>query len=168
MTAISVVRRNPHELLSMYNQNFPPIDVLRIAQEAGVDVYATVFTDEDGEDVSGSIEIEGGKPVIYVNNDHPVTRQRFTIAHELGHWFCGHLTDRDGKIIDNAECKRSAEWDMREREANKFAAELLMPSRLLKMAIGSGIRTRHDLSVLFNVSPEAMSYRLQNVKGILF
>ena len=167
MPVFSVARCSPRELLSMHDQNLPPIDVLEIAQEVGVGVYTTVFTEDDGEDVSGSIEIEGGKPVIYVNRDHAITRQRFTIAHELGHLFCGHLTDKEGKIIDNAECKRSAVWNHQEREANQFAAELLMPSRLLKVAIAAGIKTNYDLAALFNVSQEAMSYRLQGARSIL-
>ena len=167
--AFSVSRCSPIELLSRFpGYAMPPVNVLEIARGSGVEVYATEFSEADGEDVSGSIEIEDGNPVIYVNQEHSETRQRFTIAHELGHWFCGHLTGEDGKIIDNAKRKRSAKWDVNEREANQFAAELLMPSRLLKLAIESGIKRHNDLAVLFHVSQEAMSYRLQNVRGVLF
>jgi Zn-dependent peptidase ImmA (M78 family) len=156
------------ELLSAYFKILiPPIDVLRLAQNAGLAVYATDFTDEDGEDVSGSIEIEDKNPVIYVNQNHPETRQRFTIAHELGHWFSGHLLDVNDKIIDNAQCRRSSFWDAKEQQANQFAAELLMPSILLTRAIRSGIKELHDLSILFNVSPEAMGYRLQRIASFL-
>jgi Zn-dependent peptidase ImmA (M78 family) len=156
------------ELLSVYSEPLvPPINVLKLCQDVGINVYATNFTEEDGEDVSGSIEIEDRKPVIYVNQEHPETRQRFTIAHELGHWFSGHLADTNDKIIDNATCRRSSYWDEKERQANKFAAELLMPSILLKKAITSGIKDVHDLALLFNVSVEAMSYRLQNIRSFL-
>jgi Zn-dependent peptidase ImmA (M78 family) len=158
-----VVRRSPGDLLSEFKILIPPINVLKLAQDAGIAVYATTFFEEDGEDVSGSIEIEDKHPVIYVNQDHPEKRQRFTIAHELGHWFSGHLMDVNDKIIDNAQCRRSSFWDVREQEANRFAAELLMPSTLLANAIKSGIKNVYNLSVLFNVSFEAMSYRLQKI-----
>jgi Zn-dependent peptidase ImmA (M78 family) len=168
LMSLSVVYSTPMELLSAQTEPLvPPVNVLNLCQDAGIDVYATNFTEDDGEDVSGSIEIEDGQPVIYVNQEHPETRQRFTVAHELGHWFSGHLVGKDDKIIDNATCRRSSYWDAKERQANQFAAELLMPSVLLKKAIASGIKDVYDLSLLFNVSIEAMSYRLQKIRPFL-
>jgi Zn-dependent peptidase ImmA (M78 family) len=156
------------ELLSVQPQSLVlPINVLSLCRDAGIGVYTTIFTEEDGEDVSGSIEIEDGRPVIYVNQKHPETRQRFAVAHELGHWFSGHLVSEDDKIIDNATCRQSSYWDARERQANQFAAELLIPSAFLKKAIANGIKDVYNLSLLFNVSIEVMSYRLQKIRYFL-
>lgn len=159
-------RCTPDELLERAGIYIPPVDVYAIARQLHIDVFLTAFTQEDGEDVAGSIEIEDGIPVIYVKNGDSPKRQRFTIAHELGHLCNGHLSDSD-KIIDNAECRRSSEWNPREQQANQFAAELLMPAKFLEQAIKSGIKDCYSLALLFNVSQPAMAYRLQNVRGVV-
>jgi hypothetical protein len=54
----------------------------------------------------------------------PYVRQRFTVAHELGHFFM-----HKKPIVDRARVlRRSLQWDRKELEANVFAAELLTPN----------------------------------------
>ena len=158
------VHVGPGELRAMAEQALPPFDALKMARAIGVEVYATEFGPEDGEDVSGSVVITDGQPVIYVAKDHAPTRQNFTIAHELGHIALGHLDGRDGELIDDAKRLRSAFWDREEREANAFAAELLMPARWVREALEAGIRTLDELSTLFGVSRQAMSVRIESLR----
>ncbi|MET0081142.1 MAG: ImmA/IrrE family metallo-endopeptidase [Candidatus Thiodiazotropha lotti] len=74
-----------------------------------------------------NLKVSGKRPTVIVNSDNPPNRKRFTLAHELGHilipW---HL----GSIIDNLDVEESSTiydyWQM-EKEANTFAAEVLMP-----------------------------------------
>jgi Zn-dependent peptidase ImmA (M78 family) len=83
--------------------------------------------------------------LIEVNADRSLTTQRFSVGHELGHKKMGHRG-----------CGTDAK---QEREANVFAAELLMPLSLLKKAIGKH-RSLGDLARLFQVSKEAMQIKL--------
>lgn len=153
----------PGELRIMAGETQPPFDPLKIARAAGVEVYVTTFKPEDGEDVSGSVVILNSEPVIYVARDHPLVRQRFTIAHELGHIALGHLAGKEGELVDNAKRLRSATWDIEERAANGFAAELLMPGQWVKEAVSAGIRSIPELATLFGVSNQAISIRLENL-----
>ncbi|HTU78400.1 MAG TPA: ImmA/IrrE family metallo-endopeptidase [Solirubrobacteraceae bacterium] len=74
----------------------------------------------------------GDGAVIGINADHPETRQRFTMAHELGHYLLRHHERaeayEDRFHLDLAE-NTPPGFDWRaERAANDFAADLLMPA----------------------------------------
>ena len=84
----------------------------------------------------------------------PLRRCNFTLAHELGHVFCGHL--------DLPESVKSAERIRREDlEADEFAAELLMPER---MVLQSRFSSVSQLAEAFLVSEQACRRRLSNLK----
>jgi Zn-dependent peptidase ImmA (M78 family) len=93
---------------------------------------------------------------ILVNAAEPETRQRFTIAHELGHWVCqcvGAATPqpvycRAEEVGVNPEARAL------EREANIFAANLVMPEQAVRAAGGEN---------RFGVSDEALAWRLYNL-----
>ena len=108
------------------------------------------------------IEFESG-PVIGVNRIQPESRQRFTIGHELGHYLLRHhdyfhidlgvpAADRDPPGYD---------W-RRERQANEFAANVLMPAAWVRERFLAG-RSVPQLLSDFDVSPIAMGYRLTNL-----
>jgi Zn-dependent peptidase ImmA (M78 family) len=104
------------------------------------------------------IEQVGGA-VIAVNGEHAPTRQRFTIAHELGHHLLGHTERFHLNLSDGT----SPEHNYRlERAANEFAADLLMPRRLLAGAFEANSSTS-ALASMFEVSDIAMGYRLVNL-----
>jgi Zn-dependent peptidase ImmA (M78 family) len=141
-----------------------PIEPLNVAGYLGIDVYETHFTDEDGENVSGIVAIEEGQPVIYVSASDVSVRKRFTIAHEIGHVHLGHLTHKENnELIDDEKRLRSANWNMEEKQANAFAAQLLMPAALIRQAINKGHNSVEELAELFKVSEQAMMYRLRNL-----
>src|SRR6266576_905924 len=67
---------------------------------------------------------------IWLNADEGASRRRFTLAHELGHWVCQHLEGKSAPVYCRAadvQPQPSAADRAFEREANVFAAELLMP-----------------------------------------
>ena len=94
----------------------------------------TVTAYDLGDGVSGALVIENNKGSIGYNPSHPKVRQRFTIAHELGHYSLHNTSKGDKLFVDkdfivkyrNAASYTSAELKQ-EQEANAFGAALLMP-----------------------------------------
>ena len=110
-----------------------------------------------------TLENKSGKKIIYYNPTESEIRQRFTLAHELGHHLLGH-TRYKNEYRDNFTEKPDNLFDI---EANLFAVEILMPSgAILRLAGSKGCRTENDLAVLFNVSIEAIHWKLINL-GII-
>jgi Zn-dependent peptidase ImmA (M78 family) len=159
-------------LLRSLDINRIPIDVDEIARRAGVNVVRQQFA--DGE-VSGMLFREEGKqPVIGVNTSQATVRQRFTLAHELGHWQLhpGRVVILDRPVrINRRDSKSSMATDREEIEANDFAANLLMPEDAIRRQLEELPPTlRHDsdrctswLAAKFQVSPAAMGFRLINL-----
>jgi Zn-dependent peptidase ImmA (M78 family)/transcriptional regulator with XRE-family HTH domain len=93
-------------------------------------------------------------------------RQRFTLAHELGHLLAGddqgvHL---DEDVFDRAQAKTPSEL-----RANAFASALLMPEQTLRGAVGSTGLTEQGFAALacdLVVSPSALAYRLKSLRLI--
>lgn len=151
-----------------------PIPVESIAKDLGIRLQ---FEPIEGKDeISGMLFKDGNRTIIGVNSAHPKTRQRFTIAHEIG-----HLLLHRGELFLDAnisfrDSRSSLATDQEEIEANSFAAELLMPRELLKAEVQKRVikygsvstdLLLEELIVVFDVSKQAMEYRLKNL-GILF
>jgi Zn-dependent peptidase ImmA (M78 family) len=104
----------------------------------------------------------GGKSYfIDVNASHSENRKRFTLAHEIAH-FMLHRHLMQGGITDN-EMYRSGLSDQVEMEANRLAAELLMPARLVREYWRNGHRSYAQLADIFGASPEATRIRLNQL-----
>lgn len=108
----------------------PPVDVLKIASS-----LATVTMKSFPQEIDGlclDLKQPGKRPKIWVSRSLGVVRRRFTLAHEIGHIVIPWHT---GSIVDELEAPRSAargKYRQMEAEANRFAAELLMPSRWVR------------------------------------
>src|SRR5207302_10426464 len=92
---------------------------------------------------------------IWLNAAEGAPRRRFTLAHELGHWICQHLEGKTAPIYCRAadvQPEPSAGDRALEREANVFAAELLMPEREVRAEFSRG----GDVAARFGVSLDAM------------
>jgi Zn-dependent peptidase ImmA (M78 family)/DNA-binding XRE family transcriptional regulator len=140
----------------------PPIPIVQLAERCGVRVEEASFSDE----ISGVVlELTRG-PVIGFNADHVATRQRFTIAHELGHHLLNHHDHFHIDLAEGAEHGNRPGYDWRdERSANEFAAQVLMPDTMVVRAHAeNGDLTR--LAKRFKVSHQAMGWRLVNL-GLL-
>lgn len=85
-------------------------------------------------------------------------RQKFSVAHELGHLYMGHV--HGGSSIDLDSTNND------EIEANKFAAQLIMPPEMLRKDIKSGIKEVKDLAKRYVVSEEALWWQITN-SGLL-
>jgi Zn-dependent peptidase ImmA (M78 family) len=106
---------------------------------------------------------EGQDAEIYVNASDSSNRQRFSCAHELGHYVkrvSGREDDSWG-YIDRRGPTASQGTDPEEIFANQFAAELLMPEQLVRDMAGD--LGAAGLAVEFAVSVGAMKYRLENL-----
>lgn len=153
-----------------------PINVLKVAQMLGAKVAFQPF----GEELSGMMVRRDNTVIIGVNSRHSNTRQRFTIAHELGHWQLEHKGDlfldktlRSKPITIKKRDQRASEGtDKEEIQANAFAAAVLMPEQLLVAAVERLLqggqeyevdRLVSDLAAEFLVSSQAMEHRLTNL-----
>lgn len=139
-----------------------PVNPLLIAERFNVEVLSAEFIRDS---ISGLIrKSENGKAEIYVNQLHPLTRQRFTIAHELGHLFL-HLPDKEVNFVDEELYRETGNHSTQEVEANQFAGALLMPKDLVTQLWNRG-QSVGGLASMFDVSVTAMDIRLMNL-GLL-
>jgi Zn-dependent peptidase ImmA (M78 family) len=138
-----------------------PVDPVQIARSLGIDVKQAYLS----ESVSGALVKQIGQdPTILLNgNDHP-NRQRFTCAHELGH-YVSRANDPDAyEYVDRRDTIWSAAGvDQNEIFANQFAAALLMPAEAVKDLVKRGY-TPVQMALFFDVSQDSMSFRLKNLK----
>src|SRR5918912_595249 len=74
-------------------------------------------------DVAGACYRDEAGAVLWVNGREWPPRQRFTLAHEIGHVRCGH----DGRLVDSWTTLSGATTSAIEVQANAFAAEFLVP-----------------------------------------
>lgn len=162
------IQKSVERLLKLVDNNEPPVPVERIARLRGIHLRYVPF---EGE-MSGLLFQEGGNIIIGVNELHPKTRQRFTIAHELGHLELHNRSefhiDRNFRILLRDE-RSSQAIDPTEIEANAFAAELLMPKIMLERDLRGHMVDYEDdelirnLANRYKVSLQAMIFRLTNL-----
>lgn len=161
------------------------VDVKKIAELCDINVdYGEIRSsgfcvnlhsvqDNESSELNNNVYVKD----IKINIDEPICRQRFTIAHELGHIILGHkgISFRDSNLQYKDFILR-----MNEVTANSFAAELLMPEILLRQALETTMtKLNYNLNQLFfdsdidylvestsklmNVSMTTFKYRLKNL-----
>ena len=128
----------------------PPVPIEKVAELFSIQVepYPN-FPDN----ISGTIVNQKGFMIIGVNSNHSIVRQRFTIAHELGHFLLGH--ELGEKIIDDVFDRPTD----KEKDANEFAVQLLMPIDFLKVDVVKKMKIP-DLARRYKVSEQTVSIRL--------
>jgi len=138
-----------------------PTDLNKVFQKLGLKYIEL----NDLEGIDGAIiEIENKPAIAYLNIAKPIPRQRFTLAHELGHIFLKHST-RD--LYDAEEVREIGEEltdqskPPREKEADAFASELLVPHDKLKK-YEADIKDIDKLAAIFHVSKQAMTIAVMN------
>lgn len=168
------IERAAEKLLDAHGITRAPVDVQQLARLCGI---AVAFDDLGSDDVSGMLYRRAPASVMVVNMHHTYHRQRFTIAHEIGH---AELHDSDTYLDGLAtlrfrDGKSATGTDAEEREANRYAAALLMPAewvrlRFLKFVTGSRptgeAKAASKLASEFDVSLQAMQFRLVNLNLI--
>ncbi|MGH8579707.1 MAG: ImmA/IrrE family metallo-endopeptidase [Gammaproteobacteria bacterium] len=161
------IRQKAETLLSRHRIAAAPIPVEEIAAAEGARVRYSPF---EGE-LAGMLVRGHGQTVIGVNSLHHPNRQRFTIAHELGHLLLHkdevHI-DRSFRVNRRDEVSSLA-VDPDEIEANRFAAELLMPYNLVMADLLECEIDLEDedeirrLAKKYEVSLQAMTHRIINL-----
>jgi Zn-dependent peptidase ImmA (M78 family) len=157
------------KITKLHSLDFP-IDL-----EALIEKYADLSFKNipiDGVDgVCLNLKSSSKRQKVIVNSSIPKTRQRFTMAHELGHiiipWHVGNIIDQINYNIPEefVSVMSGYEYQEMEREANRFAAELLMPQDwiILKLSTLSIGQLHKMLTETALVSPQAAAFRLLDV-----
>jgi Zn-dependent peptidase ImmA (M78 family) len=161
-------------LLKQHSISGPSIAVDMIAVAEGLPIIEHTFAG----DVAGALISGNGSSAIAVNSAQHLHRKRFTIAHELAHYLLGHQKDGEDHIdwkfsILRRDGKSSEGSDLKEIEANIFAANLLMPRQFLHadLTAQAGLNGEVDVSdeliqglaKKYKVSERAMTFRLINL-----
>lgn len=162
------IRMHTESLLKRFNVKQAPVPVEKIAKGMGAIVQRVPADDS----LSGFIYHEKASQttVIGVNAGHAATRQHFTISHELGHFVLHNIEDVHvdrGFSVRLRSAASSEGKNIEEKEANLFAAELLMPARFLEKDIQAidtvelnDESTIAELASKYGVSMQAMMFRL--------
>lgn len=149
------------DALNRHWNGYLPVDPIEIATRYGITVISEPELAEHG--ASGDCYFDSkGNPIIRYNPYEPETRQRFTIAHELGHLLLGHVQPGERAHRDPLRNYDAYYERPTERQANDFAAQLLMPESVVRMIAKDRPSTR-QLAQEFNVSSDAMGYRVRNL-----
>lgn len=139
-----------------------PVDPVVIARRLGINVYQVMM--EAG--ISGYIvkRDKAVAPDIFVNSEHAPVRQRFTVAHELGHYFQrkGMAPEFSESYALRRDHLASCGTDREEIYANKFAAALLMPEEIVRELHEVGM-VPIEMARHLQVSLESMEIRLQTL-----
>ncbi len=180
----NMVRTEAESVLDKYHDGNLPVDVRAITEAMNIKIQPVEIEDNE---LAGFFfrDPESEEVIIGVNQENSPVRQRFTIAHELGHFMLHDSEDvrydRKGSgynfgriMMRNAESSKGEKRD--EVEANFFAAELLMPRKILVERLLTNktldfLETDTDdaigqLAKEFNVSTQALTVRLVQLKII--
>lgn len=158
-----------------------PRNIVEICNNLGIIVQETYQFDDK---ISGLIYKEDDKYFILVNALHAPTRKAFTIAHELGHYYLHkNKLDMDAEIVSSIKSKdinlipaiprtsqlpdMNKDYYSMEIEANKFAADILMPQQEF-LAKCDELNSIEDVAKYFGVSVSAASVRANQLGGWLF
>ncbi|EIE01370.1 MULTISPECIES: ImmA/IrrE family metallo-endopeptidase [Leptospira] len=169
-------RKNPERIAELFleenNITKYPVNIKKLIKKAGLQLVEM----ELPGDVSGILEVNGKEYTVFVHEKHHEHRQRFTMAHELGHFLIHQpkATHIDRKSFFRSPSSSEA-LNYEEIEANRFAASLLMPKEWVIKEInhfaslhgGDLIDNDQDLIEYladeFDVSYAAMAFRIQNI-----
>ncbi len=156
------------EILNNLNIKNIPIPIEEIATKMQIKISRA-----PSKEFSGLLIRKDGRSLIGVNSDEALVRQRFTIAHELGHLFLHPAKDAFVDYRNNKNETHDFDSDQKEKQANRFAAALLMPRKnIIKDYKSLSKNLIEDeicilLSKRYEVSEDAMKYRLKNL-GLQF
>lgn len=141
-------------LEEFFRNNSPeilPIPIFEVAKYFGFEVYELDNLGPHQRAIKFEMPGEDRK-FIGINSKYPLVNQRFSIGHELGHFYLAH--PREGDTDDD-------ETKIYDQEADEFGAELLMPYKMLKAKVLERINTK-ELAKIFLVSEQALFIKLQN------
>lgn len=150
---------------TVLDENFitqPPIHIVELAKNYGYDVLMANLP----PDVAGMVYEK--RKAILINNKDSTQRQAFTIAHELGHIKLHPdelAADPNLGVLYRIPLGHK-DSDPKEQEANCFAANLLVPDKMLKALVEqyNKLATVERLARVFGVSTDVIRYRLKDLR----
>lgn len=165
------IDRLVRDLLDKHNVASPPVPVEKIADGEGAEIAVKQFNGE----ISGLLLRADGRAIIAVDRRQAPARQRFTIAHELGHLLLHEgkevRVDTNFRVNLRSPISSTAE-DVEEIEANAFASALLMPEQFLRADLENLVLDMEDdkqlkmLAKRYQVSTQAITFRLINLHSL--
>jgi Zn-dependent peptidase ImmA (M78 family) len=176
--------KKAEELLRRFELYNVPVDLDSIVEKLGLDVDRSISFEKSH---CGEISTNNDIVSIWINELTPPNRQRFTLAHEIGHYlndiapYQGSKGNGKSFVDDEKTLWRSGQKKPEEYRANKFAAALLMPRDLVieqskelieqmkketKKQKVSKNNFIERMAELFNVSEQSMKIRLE-VLGVI-
>jgi Zn-dependent peptidase ImmA (M78 family) len=167
------IEKKALELLETHSMLECPVDIENLVTKLNIKLSFEELEDE----VSGFLLTKNGKQAIVINSSHHECRKRFSIAHELGH---SVLHDKDRELfLDSKKTvyffrdkNSSSGINTVEIEANEFAAQVLMPKKLIDQLIKKyalDLTNDDDLTLLskkLKVSEQALTFRLVRLNYI--
>lgn len=152
---IGYSREMARKMLDEFFRNSPPIrlpvPILDVAKYYGFEIYPLDNLNTHQRALKFEVPGEDRK-LIGINSQYPLVNQRFSIGHELGHFYLAHPAEGE---TDEDETK------IYDKEADEFSAELLIPYNILKEKLISGLKPK-ELAILFLVSEQALFIKIQN------
>lgn len=165
-----IIKDVKNEVYGFYNHTLLDLDA--ICEHYDIKLLEGEFEDSNQ---SGALIYDGDTWSIIVNQNHSMVRKRFTIAHELGHFFAVindstqakiYLEEHEGVIRDYSIMNRNEEVEedsyQIERQANMIAAAILMPDEMVKKFIRERL-SPYDMAKEFGVSDIAMNFKLKSM-----
>lgn len=146
---VGFCREYVRKILAKYNCDNPPIDLFLIAKNEGFNVQ---LLDQPSK-FSGILH--KGRKAIGLNKHHHINRQRFSLAHEMAHYYLDHPEVQKLQSFDRVS-KAEKIYD---QEADEFAGEILVPRSLLKKELRQ-IHTLEEISNKFQVSQSMMTIQI--------
>ena len=129
-----------------------PVSMTEICKKLELDVILTGSLDQSGD---GKTLMFNETPYIFLNETTSLERQRFTLAHEVGHILLGHVGEY--KLVNREPSPSDSPI---EQEANIFASRLLAPACVLW---GLDIHTAEDIAALCKISKTAAQFRAERM-----
>jgi Zn-dependent peptidase ImmA (M78 family) len=152
-----------------YTSKNLPVDVSQIIKDKNIVLSEVKLQD----DISGVLDTRKN-PVILINSTHSPQRKRFTMAHELAHFLLqSNQSDvfMDSKMYFRSSFSAEGKYDV-EKQANRFAAELLIPTNILLEIMDEDSNLAqitddediiNELSARFDVSSTAFAIKLSGI-----
>lgn len=141
-------------LLIKHRINSLPVRVSEICKREGIKIKLC----DQGSSVDGRSAVIFGVPYIYYNDKCSIGRQRFTVAHELGHIKLGHVGKYE--LLNREPCSQD---NPIEQAANVFASRLLAPACVLW---GCGVQSANDIVKLCDISKQSAEYRMERMREL--
>ena len=168
MKSIPQIRKKVEDVLHEHDLFMAPIDIEKLAEKLNIQIQHKRLED----DVSGFLLIKQPNAIVMLNEMHHKNRQRFTLAHEIGHYILHK--NLDSLFIEKGLTYfRSKNYPIEnyeiEKEANCFAAELLMPKKIIsKLILEKSLDISHEsdfssLAKKLEVSERALAIRLMGL-----